>query len=189
MHAAHEYGVVHRDIKPSNLMLDGDGKLWVTDFGLARCQSDATLTKTGDVVGTLRYMSPEQALGQTARVDQRTDVYSLGATLYELLTLRPAFPGQDGPTLMRQIEQQEPVRLRQWQPESPPIWRRSSSRRWPNAGKTATPRPSSWRTTCPACWKASPRWPSHRRSPIGSTNGHAATGVWSEPLRASACWW
>ncbi len=119
LHAAHDYGVVHRDIKPSNLLLDGDGKLWVTDFGLARCQSAATLTKTGDVVGTLRYMSPEQALGQTARVDQRTDVYSLGATLYELLTLRPAFPGQDGPTLMRQIEQAEPARLRQWQPGVP----------------------------------------------------------------------
>jgi hypothetical protein len=119
LHAAHEYGVVHRDIKPSNLMLDGDGKLWVTDFGLARCQSNMTLTKTGDVVGTLRYMSPEQALGQTARVDQRTDVYSLGATLYELLTLRPAFPGKDGLTLTRQIEQQEPVRLRQWQPDIP----------------------------------------------------------------------
>lgn len=119
LQAAHEYGVVHRDIKPSNLMLDGDGKLWVTDFGLARCQSDATLTKTGDVVGTLRYMSPEQALGHTALVDQRTDVYSLGATLYELLTLRPALSGRDGPGLMRQIEQQEPVRLRQWQPEIP----------------------------------------------------------------------
>lgn len=119
IHAAHEYGVVHRDIKPSNLMLDAEGKLWVTDFGLARCQSDATLTKTGDIVGTLRYMSPEQALGQTALVDQRTDIYSLGATLYELLTLRLPFSGRDGPALMRQIEQQEPVRLRQWQPEIP----------------------------------------------------------------------
>ncbi len=119
LHAAHEYGVVHRDIKPSNLMLDGEGKVWVTDFGLARCQSEATLTKTGDVVGTLRYMSPEQALGQTALVDQRTDIYSLGATLYELLTLRPAVSGKDGPALVRQIDQQEPARLRHWLPELP----------------------------------------------------------------------
>jgi serine/threonine protein kinase/Tfp pilus assembly protein PilF len=119
LHAAHEDGVVHRDIKPSNLLLDGDGKLWVTDFGLARCQFDATLTKTGDVVGTLRYMSPEQASGQSALVDQRTDVYSVGATLYELLTLRPAFRGRDGPALLRQIEQQEPLSLRQWQPALP----------------------------------------------------------------------
>lgn len=117
LQAAHEYGVVHRDVKPSNLLLDGDGKLWVTDFGLARCGSNTTLTKTGDVVGTLRYMSPEQASGQSALVDQRTDVYSLGATLYELLTLRAAFPGTDGPALLRQIEQQDPVRLRHGRPE------------------------------------------------------------------------
>lgn len=66
LHAAHEYGIVHRDIKPSNLLLDFEGKLWVTDFGLARCQQDATFSKTGDVVGTMRYMSPEQASGLSA---------------------------------------------------------------------------------------------------------------------------
>ena len=89
-------GVVHRDVKPSNLLLDGSGKFWVTDFGLARCQTDATLTRTGDLVGTLRYMSPEQATGQSALVDHRTDIYSLGATLYELLTLQPAFRRRRG---------------------------------------------------------------------------------------------
>src|SRR5262249_54511129 len=70
--------------------LHADGKLWVTDFGLARTGADAGLTMTGDVVGTLRYMSPEQALAKHGLVDHRTDVYALGATLYELLTLRPA---------------------------------------------------------------------------------------------------
>ena len=63
LHAAHEYGVVHRDVKPSNLLLDDQGKLWVTDFGLARCRENQGLTQTGDVLGTMRYMSPEQALG------------------------------------------------------------------------------------------------------------------------------
>lgn len=119
LHAAHEHGVVHRDIKPSNLLLDGDGKLWVTDFGLARCHSDAPLTNTGDVLGTMRYMSPEQALGQPALVDQRTDVYSLGVTLYELITLEPAFGGDGGPALLRRIDQQEPKRPRLCQPKIP----------------------------------------------------------------------
>ena len=90
-----------------------------TDFGLARCHSDTPLTNTGDVLGTMRYMSPEQALGQPALVDQRTDVYSLGVTLYELLTLQPAFAGDGGPALLRRIDQQEPRRPRQWQPKIP----------------------------------------------------------------------
>src|SRR4029079_11292583 len=82
---AHENGVLHRDIKPANLMLDARGNLWITDFGLARLENDANLTVTGDVLGTLRYMSPEQASGKPTAVDQRTDIYSLGATLYEVL--------------------------------------------------------------------------------------------------------
>src|SRR5262249_37525750 len=92
-----------------NLLLDGRGQLWVTDFGLAQVQSDARLTLTGDLVGTLRYMSPEQALAQRVVVDQRTDIYSLGATLYELLTLRPVFAGQDRQELLRQIAFVEPT--------------------------------------------------------------------------------
>src|SRR5205807_464467 len=89
---AHQLGIVHRDIKPANLLLDGRGDLWITDFGLARLQDDHGLTMTGDVLGTLRYMSPEQAAG-SKDLDHRTDVYSLGATLYELLALRPAVAG------------------------------------------------------------------------------------------------
>jgi eukaryotic-like serine/threonine-protein kinase len=119
LHAAHESGIVHRDIKPSNLLLDGNGKIWVTDFGLARRDTNPTLTRNGDLVGTVRYMSPEQALGQAALVDHRTDIYSLAATLYELLTLEPAFPGDAGPALLRRIERDEPRPLRQLQPKIP----------------------------------------------------------------------
>jgi tetratricopeptide (TPR) repeat protein len=105
---AHALGILHRDVKPGNLLVDGRGGVWVTDFGLAHMQSDAHLTMTGDLVGTLRYMSPEQALAKRVVVDHRTDVYSLGATLYELLTLEPAFGGNDRQELLRQIAFEEP---------------------------------------------------------------------------------
>jgi serine/threonine protein kinase len=108
LHHAHEMGVIHRDVKPANLLSDGRGHLWVTDFGLAHCQGQAGLTMTGDLLGTLRYMSPEQALAQRVVIDHRTDIYSLGATLYELLTLEPAFGGADRQELLRQIAFEEP---------------------------------------------------------------------------------
>jgi serine/threonine protein kinase len=116
---AHQLGVIHRDIKPGNLLLEAGGQLWVSDFGLAQFQSDAALTTTGDVVGTLRYMSPEQALAKRGLVDHRTDIYSLGSTLYELLTLRPAFNGQDREELLRQIVFDEPRPFRRVDPAIP----------------------------------------------------------------------
>jgi serine/threonine protein kinase/tetratricopeptide (TPR) repeat protein len=106
---AHGIGIVHRDIKPSNLLLDETCKLWITDFGLARFQTDAGLTVSGELVGTVRYMSPEQLRCKPGLVDQRTDIYSLGATLYELATLRAAFPTDNPQELMRQIEGAEPA--------------------------------------------------------------------------------
>jgi serine/threonine protein kinase len=109
---AHQLGVIHRDVKPANLLVDGRGNLWVTDFGLARLQHDAGLTASGDLVGTIRYMSPEQAQPRHVPLDHRTDVYALGATLYELLTLQPAFPGDDRRELLRRIAWEEPRRPR-----------------------------------------------------------------------------
>jgi eukaryotic-like serine/threonine-protein kinase len=105
---AHQMGIVHRDIKPANLLVDARGNIWLTDFGLAQFHADAGLTFTGDLVGTLRYMSPEQALGGRAVIDHRTDVYSLGITLYEILTLHPPFTGADRQDLLQQIASEDP---------------------------------------------------------------------------------
>ena len=116
---AHALGVLHRDIKPANLLIDREGSVWITDFGLARFSGDSSLTGTGDIVGTLRYMSPEQALARRGVVDQRTDIYALGATLYELLTLRPAFGGRDHQELLRQIALDEPIPPRRLNPAVP----------------------------------------------------------------------
>lgn len=108
LHYAHENGVVHRDIKPSNLLLDADSKLWITDFGLARISGATNLTLSGAMIGTARYMSPEQAAARMHEVDHRSDIYSLGITLYELLTLQPAFDGLTRQELLRAVETQQP---------------------------------------------------------------------------------
>lgn len=98
-------GVLHRDIKPSNLMLDANGIVWVTDFGLAKASGSEDLTQTGDIVGTISYMAPERLNGES---DQRSDIYSLGITLYEMLTLRHPFAKSDRQQLIRQISLDEP---------------------------------------------------------------------------------
>lgn len=109
---AHNENTIHRDIKPSNLLLDARDNVWVTDFGLARMDTHATLTITGDVVGTARYMSPEQARGGRTTVDHRTDIYSLGATLYELLTLTPAFDAESREEVLNRIAFADPPPVR-----------------------------------------------------------------------------
>ncbi|MBI3408960.1 MAG: protein kinase [Planctomycetes bacterium] len=106
---AHQLGIVHRDVKPANLILDSAAHVWITDFGLARCRTDEGVTLTGDVVGTLRYMSPEQGLAKRGLVDHRSDIYSLGVTLYEIITLEPANPGNDREELLRQFALSEPI--------------------------------------------------------------------------------
>lgn len=96
---AHRHGVVHRDIKPSNLLLDGEGRVWVTDFGLARHETADRVTRTGALVGTFRYMAPEQFSGMA---DARSDVHALGLTLYEMLTLSLPFASDDHGDMVRQ---------------------------------------------------------------------------------------
>ena len=105
---AHKQGVQHRDIKPSNLLLDTQGTVWVTDFGLAKADDQQNLTHTGDVLGTLRYMPPEAFEGKS---DLRSDLYSLGLTLYEMLAFRPAYDEKKRNRLIKQVTTDEPVHL------------------------------------------------------------------------------
>lgn len=113
---AHSQGILHRDIKPGNLLLDTQGIVWVTDFGLAKADDGGELTGDGDIVGTVRYMAPERFRGEA---DPRCDVYGLGLTLYEMLTLRPAFEETDRPRLMECIARQEPPPPRKSNPQIP----------------------------------------------------------------------
>ncbi|HEV3235901.1 MAG TPA: protein kinase [Gemmataceae bacterium] len=107
---AHSQGILHRDIKPSNLLLDTQGTVWVTDFGLAKHTTDGdNLTHTGDIVGTIRYMAPERFSGLS---DSRGDIYSLGLTLFELITQQPAFAETDRGRLIKEVTGSEPPRPR-----------------------------------------------------------------------------
>jgi serine/threonine protein kinase len=110
---AHEQGILHRDIKPPNLLLDTRGNVLVADFGLAKVQGLDDLTQTGDILGTLLYMAPEQLRGAP---DRRSDVYSLGLSLYELLTLEPPFKAGDRGELVRKVLEEDPVPLRTLNP-------------------------------------------------------------------------
>jgi tetratricopeptide (TPR) repeat protein len=109
---AHLLGIVHRDVKPGNLLVDQGGKVWVTDFGLARFGADAGLTMSGDLLGTLRYMAPEQVLARHGLVDHRADVYALGCTLYELLSGRPMVAAKERAEILRKIAFEDPPALR-----------------------------------------------------------------------------
>ena len=173
---AHNQGIFHRDIKPSNLLLDGQGTVWVADFGLAKAVEGDDLTHTGDIVGTIRYMAPERFHG---RCDARSDIYALGLTLYEMLALRPAFDQTGRQELIRHVMEEEPPRLRKLDPSIPRdletviqtaiagTRRRGTRRRrrWPRTWR------GSWTTSrsapaTPACWSGAGSGPgAARRSP------------------------
>ncbi|MFY1825999.1 protein kinase domain-containing protein [Myxococcus fulvus] len=122
VHAAHRAGLIHRDLKPSNILVErgGDGRLrpYVMDFGLARDWKEG-VTATGAVLGTPHYMAPEQARGEVSRLDRRADVYSLGATLYLLLTGKPAIPGDNGLEVLANVATVEPRAPRALEPGIP----------------------------------------------------------------------
>lgn len=104
LHQVHQSGILHRDIKPSNILIDGGEHFWIVDFGLASIADSETLTCSGDLVGTFRYMSPEQAAGRNELLDSRTDIYSLGLTLYEAVTGTSPFSQFEGAGLLKAVQ-------------------------------------------------------------------------------------
>src|SRR5262245_19339846 len=121
VHYAHEHGILHRDIKPGNILLDANGEPHLTDFGLARLvEADSTVTRTKEVLGTPSYMAPEQASCETTKVNKATDVYGLGAVLYQLLTGQPPFAGGTTYETIRLLRDTEPRSPRLLNPEGRP---------------------------------------------------------------------
>jgi tetratricopeptide (TPR) repeat protein len=119
VHAAHERGLIHRDLKPANLLLESSGRVYVSDFGIAHeIRVDTRLTASGSLLGTPAYMAPEQARGELARIGAPTDVYSLGVTLYELLTGGPPFQDENLYELMKRVVEEDPVRVRTLNPDA-----------------------------------------------------------------------
>src|SRR5216110_1615763 len=115
VHYAHEHGILHRDIKPGNILLDAKGEPHLTDFGLARLvETESTVTRTMEVLGTPSYMAPEQAVGNNARVTSATDIYGLGAVFYQLLTGHPPFAGGTTFETVRLVLDTEPRQPRLW---------------------------------------------------------------------------
>src|SRR5207247_10876849 len=118
VHYAHEHSVLHRDIKPGNILLDQKGEPQLTDFGLARLvETESTVTRTMEVLGTPSYMAPEQAVGNNAAVSGLTDVYGLGAVFYQLLTGHPPFAGGTTYETMKLLLDTEPRQPRLWNPK------------------------------------------------------------------------
>jgi serine/threonine-protein kinase len=176
---AHRQGVLHRDIKPSNLMLDLAGRVWITDFGLAKAEDSEDLTEPDQLVGTLRYMAPERFGGQ---VGPASDLYSLGATLYELVTLRPAFEGIHRAEVMERVLHSEPVPPRKLDGRIPrdletivlKAMAREPLERYRSAEKMATDLRSFLadlpiRARRPSLWERGWRW--CRRNPIEAALG------------------
>jgi serine/threonine protein kinase len=176
---AHAQGVLHRDIKPSNLLLDVDGHVWVTDFGLAKVEGAEGPTRTDDIIGTLRFMGPERFEGWS---DRRSDIYSLGVTLYEMLTLRPAFDAGTRVKLIEQVIHDPPLAPRKVDPRIPRDLETIVLKSIAKEPASGTRRQRPWRRTSKTTWRTSPSW----RGGVVRWSGPGAGAGGTR--RRQACW-
>ena len=173
---AHSQGIVHRDLKPDNIIVDEDGRPYVTDFGLAKfTELSSSLTMEGTAIGTPAFMSPEQALGHNQEVGPWSDIYALGATLYALLTGEAPFHGDTPHEILYQVQRNDPPPPARSTPRSPPTWNGSVCVRWLATPRSVIPRPANWRPT------ARSSSPAKRRRRLRRTSGGADGPVGGSP--------
>ena len=170
---AHQQGLIHRDVKPQNVLLNGDGQAKVTDFGIARSLDvQHGMTQTGTVLGTSDYIAPEQAQGQ--RVDEHTDVYSLGVVLYEMLTSEVPFPGENFVAVAMRHINEAPPSIRDKRPDVPPRLEAAVQRAM---AKDPGDRFQTMADFCASSRRASPRRTARRTQVIAPGSRRARPGA------------
>ncbi len=175
----HDHQVIHRDLKPSNILLDAGGQPSVTDFGLAKVfHGDSQETASGTILGTPSYMSPEQAAGRAALVSPRSDVYSLGAILYEMLTGRAPFNSENPLDTVLQVLESEPIAPVDCRGTCPRIWRRFACVAWKNSRRPGSLPQQIWPTSLDGFCGGSRSWHAPARCGLVGDAGAGASPRW-----------
>ncbi len=182
---AHDQGVLHRDVKPANLLIDEHKTTWITDFGLAKLMGRDDLTNSGDIVGTLRYLAPEALRGQT---DHRGDIYSLGLTLYELLTLQLPFGDVSPSELLRRVTEEQPPRPRKVDRSIPLDLETIILKATAREPSIATRPPASWPTTFVRSWTTGRSAPVGPRRRSDWSAGAGGTRCSASPRASPPCY-